>query len=362
MAFGVERGERIAMSYARALDAINGRSTDGVAHFEILDHPRFMQELIGYDPWQNPVRAYADAYRALDMDWIVGIPRRSVRLAEGQSSRVAEDGTMYTEWGLSGSSWRHHYLFHDEESVLAFDPVSNLVGEELVTPEHNRKAIENRRADQALLGDATLVSGLYYTTLFQFGIMALGWELFLSAAAGHPERFQRVLEGFAEVSRRNVAAWVDEGLDLLFLHDDIAIERGLVCHPEWYRKRLFPLYERLLEPVRACKGLKVAFVSDGDYTPLIDDLAALGFDGFVLNTAAHLGELAKRLGKRAFLSGNVDTNVLTLGTPDDVRREVQRCLREAEPAGGFILHACGDLPHNIPLANMRAYFAATGRL
>jgi hypothetical protein len=33
--------------------------------------------------------------------------------------------------------------------------------------------------------------------LFQFPIMTFGWELFLTAAASEPERFQRVLQEFA---------------------------------------------------------------------------------------------------------------------------------------------------------------------
>ena len=50
-----------------------------------------------------------------------------------------------------------------------------------------------------------------------------------------------------------------------------------------------------------------------------------------------------------FIVGNVDTAVLTFGTPDDVRREVARCLEEAKPCAGHFIKAMGDLPHNIPL-------------
>jgi len=350
------------MSYARAWKAIHLQPTDRVAQLENLDHPLFMQELIGYDPWDNPIQAYADAYKVLDVDWIIAIPRRVVRLNEGESKREGADGTLYTEWGLSGSSWRQRYLFREVESVLKYDPIANEQGEELVTPEYNQKVLDNRRADQEIMGDACMVTGVYYTTLFQFPIMVFGWELFLEAAAGEPERFQRVLEGFAEVSRRNLIAWAAEDIDLVFLHDDIAIERGMVFRPEWYRKRLFPLYERLLEPLKAKPRTKVAFVSDGDYSRVFDDLVALGFDGFVINGCMDLGGIARRFGERIFLAGNVNTVVLTLGSPEDVVKEVRRCLDEAKPAAGYFIHAGGDLPHNIPLDNIRAYFDSVATL
>jgi hypothetical protein len=329
---------------------------------EILDHPDFMKELIGYDPWQDPQQAYVDAYRALDVDWIVSIPSRFVRFRPGETSRTDPDGTAYSEWGLSGSSWRRDYLFHDIESVLAFDPVVNEENEFLVTPAANAVRLQERREGQALMGDSALVTGIYYTTLFQFGIMAFDWELFLTAAASEPDRFQPVLEGFAEVSRRNLAEWAAEPIDLIFMHDDIAMERGLVFRPEWYRERLFPLYEYLLEPLKARPDLKVAFVSDGNYSEVLDDLVALGFDGFVVNSGIDLGMVARRVGKRGFVAGNVSTSVLTLGTPSDVVEEVRRCLEDARPAGGHFIHAGGDLPHNIPLDNIRAYFEAAAEL
>jgi uroporphyrinogen decarboxylase len=350
------------MSYNRALKTIHLEPGNGVAHLEILDHPQLMQALIGYDPWSNPRQAYADAYRALDVDWLIYIPQTSVRFEPGESSRVEADGTRYTEWGLSGSFWRGEYLFHDVESVLAFDPVANEEGERLVTPEYNRQVLDYRRADQELMGDSAIVTGVYYTTLFQFGIMVFDWELFLTTAAAEPERFQPVLEGFAKVSRRNLEAWVAEDVDLILIHDDIAMERGLVFRPDWYRQHLFPLYEYLLEPVMARPNVKAAFVSDGYYTPALDDLVSLGFDGFMINECMDLAGIAQRYGERLFLMGNVDTSVLTFGTTEDVWGEVRRCLDEARPAGGHFIRAIGDLPHNIPLDNIRAYFDAAAEL
>jgi Uroporphyrinogen decarboxylase (URO-D) len=344
------------MSYQRALSAIHLQGTDRIAHQENLDHPTFMRELIGYDPWTNPLQAYVDAYKALDVDWIFGLPKRHIHFKPGESSKEGNDGVRYTEWGLSGSSWREEYSVHTVEDVLLYDP-------EAVTSRSDiHEAIRQCHTDQATMGDAALVSGLYYTTLFQFPIMTFGWELFLTAAAAEPDRFQRVLEGFAEVSKYNLTAWSHAGADVIFLHDDVAMERGLVFHPKWYRKRLFPLYEVLLEPLKSHGNTCIAFVSDGDYTPLLDDLVALGFDGFIINANMDLAEIARRIGKDHFLIGNISTSILTFGTRDDVYREVKRCINEGQACSGHIIKATADLPHNIPLDNIRTYFSAAAEL
>ncbi len=241
------------MSYQRALQTINLDPIQGIAHLENLDHPQFMEEVIGYNPWEKPLQAYVDSYKALDIDWVIGLPDRCIKIDENKSSFHGEDGTVYTEWGLSGSAWREEYQFFDSDSVLAFDPVENSISEKLVTREYNQQQINRCRADQKLLGDSAIVSGIYYTTLFQFGIMIFNWELFLATAASEPERFRKVLEGFAEVSRRNMTMWAQEDTDLIFMHDDIAMERGMVFNPKWYRKNLFPLYEYIIEPVKSSK-------------------------------------------------------------------------------------------------------------
>lgn len=344
------------MSYERALRTIHLQPTDRVAQNETLDHPSLMRALAGFDPWSNPLQAYVETYQALDVDWIYGLPKNAMRFAPGESSREGSNGIRYTEWGLSGSAWREDYPFQDVDSVLAYDPEAS------IPPESNPQALASRRADQALMGDAAMVTGIYYTTLFQFPIMTFGWELFLTAAAAEPERFQRVLEGFATVSRRHLSEWAEEDLDLIMIHDDVAMERGPVFHPAWYRKRLFPLYEVLLEPLKDRTKTKVAFVSDGNYTPLLDDLVALGFDGFLINTNMNLRDIARRIGRDHFLIGNVSTAVLTFGAPEDVVREVQRCLEDARPCAGHFIKAVGDLPHNIPLANIRTYFNAVAEL
>jgi hypothetical protein len=344
------------MSYERAIKTLHFQPTDRVGQQETLDHPDFMREVVGYDPWSNPAQAFVDAYKKLDIDWLFGLPKRAIRFERGQSSREGEHGVRYTEWGLTGSGWREEYAVHDVEDVLNFEPLK------LISKEGIERALAGRREDQATMGDSAIVTGLYYTTLFQWPIMQFGWELFLIAAAAEPDRFQRVLQDFAEVSRFNLAAYAAENMDVVFIHDDVAMERGMVFHPNWYRKRLFPLYEYILEPVKQNGKSKIIFVSDGDYTPVLDDLCALGCDGFIINNNMNLCKIAERIGRDHVLIGNVSTSILTFGKPEDVVREVKRCLDDARPCAGHFIKSTADLPHNIPLENIRTYFRAVNEL
>jgi hypothetical protein len=352
------------VSYQRALDLIHLQSSGTMGQQETLDHPDWMQEVLGCDPWLDPHQAYIDAYTALDVDWVIGIPNPHLTrdtFAHNSSIELGA-GMRLTEWGLSGSAWHEALRFHDVEQVLAFSPLDDALQASQTIEQQAEAAWNNLQTVQREMGTASLVSGIHYVTLFQACIMTFGWQLFLTAAGAEPERFQSVLAGFAEVSTRYLSAYTRNKPPLVLVHDDIAMQHGLVFAPAWYRKRLFPLYEQLLAPLFNDPTIRVCFVSDGDYSALLPDLVTLGFHGFLVNPNMNLGEIARTYGRDHFLVGNVDTAILTFGNEGDVRREVMRCVDEAKPCAAHFIKAMGDLPHNIPLANMRAYFNACRQL
>ena len=75
----------------------------------------------------------------------------------------------------------------------------------------------------------------------------------------------------------------------------------------------------------------------------------------------HSNDLAGILalhGERRSVVGSVDTGILTRCAPQEVRAEVRRCMDLGRRFPGFFMRAAGDVPHNVPLADARAYFSA----
>ena len=66
----------------------------------------------------------------------------------------------------------------------------------------------------------------------------------------------------------------------------------------------------------------------------------------------------KRWGRDKILVGTVDIRILTWGTPDDIRREVRRCCDLGRDCPGYFLKCFGDIPENVPIANLDIYFDA----
>jgi len=120
------------------------------------------------------------------------------------------------------------------------------------------------------------------------------------------------------------------------------------------REFFFPYLKRLVDE---CHRRGVLFMkhSDGNLSPILDDLISLGIDGLhpIDPSAMNLAEVKRRYGHKIFLRGNVDcTHVLPYGDEEDVRREVRRCIDEAAEGGGFILSDSNSMHSNVKTENI----------
>lgn len=352
------------MSYERALRAINLERTDKIAQAEMLGHPDFVEKLTGIDAYQFPAKAFAEAYKRLDVDIVWDLPSASTRFGEGEVMRD-EKGRLRTRWGVdAGAYWESDTQFHDVEDVFAYDPFECSTGDYTrFLPVDPRKSVEEMaegfaaelKEKQDLLGRSALVPGYHYFTLFHYFVTTFGWELTSYAALRHRDRFRQVIERFAELSIKICEAWSRVDFELFLSHDDLAMNTGPIFSPDWYRENIFPWYPEIWRSLKK-SGKKIFFISDGDITSLLDDLMACGMDGIFLESMVSLEDVARKYGSSKFIVGNVDTRVLTFGGQDDIEEEIKRCVAAAGDCAGYILCATGSIPHNVPLENVEIYF------
>lgn len=344
------------MGLERAVKALFMESTDKIPSCETLEHPGIISAVTGMDPYADTKAAFIKTAEILDIDWYIDIPGRAVHFSGNESTKTLEDGRKLTEWGIGGSEWEDETVFKSVEDVLNYRPLEDTDGRaRVVSKQYRDERIGSTRINRKIAGDKCLVTGLYYTTLFQFGIMAFGWENFLVAAGSDPDTYSIILDQFAEISYQNVKEWVSDDFPIMFFHDDLAITRGLVFKPEWYRKEIFPRYEKIMDPAKQA-GKRIIFVSDGNYSELIDDIFAIGVDGIMVDCYNDLNSILAKHGDKHPIIGNIDTFILTNGTHEDIKNEVKRCADVGKRYPGYFFKAAGDLPHNIPLAKIKYYF------
>jgi len=140
--------------------------------------------------------------------------------------------------------------------------------------------------------------------------------------------------------------------------DDVAYKTGLMVSPEILREHFFPRFAQVIAPLKEA-GIKVIWHSDGNIMDVLDDAVEIGIDGIdpIERQAGMDIGVIRRKYPRLILVGNVDSAALAFGTPDEVRADVRRCIRDAAGDGGGHLLQCdaGQVMPDATLENVTAY-------
>ena len=204
---------------------------------------------------------------------------------------------------------------------------------------------------------AILLLGKIYTPAWMY----MGAETFFNALEHDEELVAAIINKIGEIQYQTFLRVIEHPcVGAVVNPDDIAFNTGLLVHPKYLRKHVFPWYRKMGEICRE-KGIGFIFHSDGDCTEAMDDLIDCGFHGFnpIQPNAMNIVEVKKRWGKRLCLIGNINLDsTLTLGTPEDVRAEVYERIRTIAPGGGYMAASSNSITDYVPVKNMKALLDA----
>lgn len=236
-------------------------------------------------------------------------------------------------------------LYDDPEDALRLDPW------ELFGTRDPQTLVDDfdRHYDEscAYYPDAVNMTGIYVTGISGL-IEIFGWETLLAAAGTDPAAFGALMGRYADWIGQYFDALARSKSPVVMVHDDIVWTSGAFLHPDWYRRYLFPAYRRCFEPVLA-SGKRIMYTSDGNYTEFLDDIAACGAHGFVMEPTTDMAGFAERYGKDHVFVGNADTRILLSGTKEDIRAEVRRCMDIGKRYPGFFMAVGNHIPSNTPV-------------
>ena len=326
------------MSYRIGIDTINLRPTPRLAHMEYCSNDALVRH-VGEDRFTD--------WLQMDVDW---------RTNDGPvpwSERGRTTDMGHAEFLEGGRDRRDtvHCPFSSVEEVWAFDAV-----EEYGLPDFDdlvtfyEDLYQNARKERPDMVEP----GGYYKTIVSGAIEAFGWDMLLQAAADR-DRFEKVLDGIFRLSMHHYRAWAETSIEVFICHDDMVWSEGAFMHPDFYRRVIFPRYEKLWSVLKE-SGKKILYCSDGDFTEFVDDLAAAGADGFIFEPLTDLETVVERFGRtHVIASSKVDARTLTFGTKDQIRAEVDATLELAFECPGFVFAVGNHIPSNVPVENAVFY-------
>ena len=149
---------------------------------------------------------------------------------------------------------------------------------------------------------------------------------------------------------------IEVGVDLIVMTGDVAYRGGPIVSIKHFKEVFVPA---ISEPVRVFHNLGVPMVkhTDGYLEPIIEDLIGTGIDGLhsIEPTAGmDIGKVKARFGDKICLWGGVDLSyTLSLGTKEDVIKEVKERIASAAPGGGYLLSSSNGYSTAVKFENFK---------
>jgi uroporphyrinogen decarboxylase len=295
-------------------------------------------------------RAVLDAYPAHILERAKSRPAHSPFLDDwGTGNLEIEDGRWYP--GI-----------HPLADATTLDEIEKYPWPDMDDPTRVAHVRAQARA-LADSGDYAVIGCPWLLFPFERAHAMQGMDTFLANMLVEREFAQALLwkiEGLCETLMGRFLDEAGDSLDIVKIGDDLGTQESLMISPATYREMLKPVHERLIAFIKSRTKAKIFFHSDGDVFDLIPDFIEIGVD--ILNPIqsgagrmSDLPRLKKTYGRNLVLCGAIDTQrILPYGTPEEVRREVQRVCSILGPGGGYMVAAVHTVMDEVPAANILA--------
>lgn len=138
------------------------------------------------------------------------------------------------------------------------------------------------------------------------------------------------------------------GIDGWIIADPVS--SSTMISPQFYLRFVLPPLKDLIEEV----GIPTILHVCGNTMPILPLMAETGAKILSLDQCMDLHLAKEALAGRCGIGGNVDPiQTLLLGTPEDVRRETLKCLKQGGKKGYILMAGCA-VPPNTPIENLKA--------
>jgi uroporphyrinogen decarboxylase len=201
------------------------------------------------------------------------------------------------------------------------------------------------------LGMAVYVPGPLYEAYLSVGLAD-----FMVKVADDPELLLKLMDFHTDWGCESAKLAVKHGASFVILGDDLAHTTGMLISPrliaDWWMPRA-----RKITQILDAAGIPCMVHSCGKLEKVLPFLAELGVEAVhpFQPQCNDIYAVRQQYGRVFALVGNIDiTFPLSMGTPDDVRRDVREHLERLAPDGGYIVASGHSIINSIPPENFMA--------
>jgi hypothetical protein len=365
-----------------ALDTILQKPVKGIPNWlvHIMQHS-YIERLAGAQPGeykQNPEKVYLDYLHAIGVCSLDQyIPTNPLAMGDkGYESPERGATTGAEKIVLNGIEIDSPESVVEHLEKFVFPAIqSHIAG---FNEDNQVKGIlEGEASLQNKLGNDILKTGYGFISFPCFRYTTYGYENYLMAYALYPEVMEKdfsMQADLALVYNRAAARAYQEGnlVPLYRLDHDMTDSRGTLVDIKSLDKIWFPHFARCLEPMLKT-NVYMIWHCDGnlmEMVPRLLEVGVRGFQGFQYECGMDYEKICKmktRDGGSLFIIAGVSvTRTLPMGTPQDVKREMEWLVKNG-PKTGLFLACTSSVTPGVPWENIQTliegykYYRTHGR-
>ncbi|WP_337940311.1 uroporphyrinogen decarboxylase family protein [Parabacteroides sp.] len=334
----------------RFLTALNGGVPDRIPITEHLFSQKLLKEVLGYNTilYEGKAQAELAAKLGIDAVWTPINGFCGIEETPHEKDEIYKD-----EWGVTYRKNGWPIIAQIDTPVKSREDWEKYNFPPVDTPYRLRIFKDTKEANA---GDLAIVLGaLGPFTMLSWYIMdfeTLSITMYTDPEMIH-EMNEAVLKWTLDVIRLAIA---DGGVDCVQISDDWGGTNSLLISPDDFRTFFVPYFRRLVEGIKET-GVPVIMHNDGRIWDVLDDLVDCGIDGLhPVERAAgmDLKKVKEKYKGKLTPVGNINNKItMASADPEDVRKEVLECIKEAGADGGYIIATDHSIHDLIPYENVK---------
>ena len=269
--------------------------------------------------------------------------------------KALPDGTTFDEWGIG------HWAGGAEATYeKMFSPLASATetAEIEAHPEPLLNDIQEIASIEEYHARGYPVFG-YAGSIYEWSWWLRGMQTFMEDLILNPHLIESLTGKVASYVRKLALRTADAGIDVLCFFDDVGMQAGMQISPEMWRSFIKPCWEYILDEVRSLYPDCMFFLhSCGNIGEIIPDIIEVGFNILhPVQPECMDFERAKSLyGDQILLCATISAQrIFPFGTPDEVRREVQRLKALCSGDSRGILCPSNMIQPETPWENILAF-------
>lgn len=328
------------------LKAINLEEPDAVPLFDFLYENRSFENILGKNITTITPEIIVEGHKALGLDMIcigAGPP-------QGWTNRRISPNVEADEWGIR---YRVTPYFKTLPWFLE-GPIKkpeDLEEYQMPDPYAPGRLRDLKAVIQMVGDDLAVASSFPLGGPLTAASFLTGFDSFLKYIIVNPVFANRLLDLQTWYCLEIGKQYIDAGVEIIFLNEDLGDVHGPFLAPETLRERVMPFLKRLCGAFKK-RGATILLHCDGNLNLIMENLIGLGIDGLhplERKSGMDIAEIKSKYGDRICLIGNVDASLLLpLGSYEEIVKQVKECIEVAAPGGGYIFGSDHSIHPGIP--------------